>query len=141
MAHAVISLAARKVSAEHNTKRRASLAVGGSQSHKGKSSVPSCASLRPATDALWSPAGSWWPACLPTVKARQGGEIVGRDPLLLTAFSQEQQCGPCTTASLDPRLFILALRHPACAPIPVMFGHCDRHMPLSLPVCQHQHRT
>lgn len=45
LTHVVISLALRKVRAEHKAKRRASLAAGGSQSQKEKSPVPSHAPL------------------------------------------------------------------------------------------------
>lgn len=45
MTHAVISLAERKVSAECNTNRRASLAMGGSQTCEGKNPVPNHVSL------------------------------------------------------------------------------------------------
>lgn len=43
-------------------------------------------------------------------KAGDEEEIVERVPLLLTAFSQEQQHDSCTTASLDQQLLISALR-------------------------------
>lgn len=68
---------------------------------------------------------------------RDVGEIMESALVLVTAFSQEQWCGPCTTANLDSHFSILALRHPMCAPIPEMSGHCNSHVL----VHQHQHAT
>lgn len=88
-----------------------------------------------------SPSDQPWTHCraLSRAKARDARRVVKRDPILITALSQEQQRGLCT--SLDSWFFTFALRHSTCAPIPVIFRHHDKHVPPPLPAWQHQHGT
>lgn len=85
-----------------------------------------------------SPSEQPWTHCraLARGKASNARGVARRDPFLISALSQEQQRGLCT--SLDLWFFTFTLRH-SCAPIPATFGHYDRHVPL--PAWQHTNGT